>query len=151
MTKIHVLRSRLAGGCQGGVDLHINISRSVFLRRTCGLNIRSFVRNFRSVCSVRNFTMIPTSTVSRLVEIGLRITGITEWPGWPNSSILFRLVWSAVMGTGLIFQYHYLLMHFSTKELPNLIDGLSTTLPYSLLFFKLIVLWINNRYAFSFL
>lgn len=86
--------------------------------------------------------MIPISTVSRPVEIGLRLTGI-----WPNSSILFRLLWTLVMGTGLIFQYHYLLTHFSTEELPNLIDGLSTTLPYSLLFFKLIVLWVNNQYV----
>ncbi|KAL6254522.1 hypothetical protein P5V15_014575 [Pogonomyrmex californicus] len=84
--------------------------------------------------------MIPTSTVSRPVKIGLRLTGI-----WPNSPIFFRLLWTSVMGTGLIFQYHYLLTHFSTKELPNLIDGLSTTLPYSLLFFKLVVLWVNNR------
>ncbi|EFN71830.1 Odorant receptor 2a [Camponotus floridanus] len=56
-----------------------------------------------------------------------------------------RLLWSIVMGTGLIFQYRYLLTHFSIEELPNLIDGLSTTLPYTLLFFKLIILWINNR------
>ncbi|XP_011694618.1 PREDICTED: odorant receptor 4-like [Wasmannia auropunctata] len=84
--------------------------------------------------------MIPTSTVSRPVEIGLRLTGI-----WPNSSIFFKLLWTLVMGIGLIFQYHYLLTHFSTKQLPNLIDGLSTTLPHSLLFFKLIVLWVNNR------
>jgi len=90
--------------------------------------------------------MIPTSTVTRSVEIGLHLTGI-----WPNSCILFRLLWSAVMGTGLIFQYYYLLTHFSVEELPNLIDGLSTTLPYSLLFFKLIVLWINNRYVLFFL
>ncbi|XP_011694617.1 PREDICTED: odorant receptor 13a-like [Wasmannia auropunctata] len=84
--------------------------------------------------------MYPTSTVSRPVEIGLRLTGI-----WPDSSIFFRLLWTLVMGTGLIFQYHYLLIHFSTKELPNLIDGLSTTLPYNLLFIKLVVLWVNNR------
>ncbi|KAG5318774.1 OR4 protein, partial [Pseudoatta argentina] len=84
--------------------------------------------------------MIPTSTVSRSVEIGLHLTGI-----WPNSSIFFKLLWILVMGIGLIFQYYYLLTHFSTKELPNLIDGLSTTLPHSLLFFKLIVLWVNHR------
>ncbi|EGI58891.1 Odorant receptor 2a [Acromyrmex echinatior] len=45
----------------------------------------------------------------------------------------------------VIVTYYYLLTHFSTKELPNLIDGLSTTLPHSLLFFKLIVLWANHR------
>ncbi|XP_011065038.1 PREDICTED: odorant receptor 67c-like [Acromyrmex echinatior] len=84
--------------------------------------------------------MIPTSTVSRSIEIGLHLTGI-----WPNSSIFFKLLWILVMGIGLIFQYYYLLTHFSTKELPNLIDGLSTTLPHSLLFFKLIVLWANHR------
>lgn len=88
--------------------------------------------------------MIPTSTISPPVEIGLRLTGV-----WPNSSILFRLLWTTVMGTGLIFQYHYLLTHFSANDLSNLIDGLSTTLPYNLLFFKLIVLWVNNRYVIS--
>lgn len=88
--------------------------------------------------------MMPTSTISRPVEIGLRLTGI-----WPNSPILFRLLWTIVMGTGLIFQYKYILSHFSTTELSNLIDGLSTTLPYNLLFFKLITLWVKNRYAYS--
>lgn len=87
-------------------------------------------------------TMIPISTISRPVEIGLRLTGI-----WPNSLVLFRMLWTLVMGIVLIFQYHYLLIHFSTEELPNLIDGLSTTLPYNLLFIKLIVLWVNNRYV----
>ncbi|XP_011148033.1 odorant receptor 4-like [Harpegnathos saltator] len=84
--------------------------------------------------------MIPTSTVSKPVKIGLHLTGV-----WPNTSVLFKLLWTLVMGTGLIFQYQYLLNHFSTNDLPNLIDGLSTTLPYNLLFFKLVVLWINNR------
>ncbi|XP_014473880.1 PREDICTED: odorant receptor 4-like [Dinoponera quadriceps] len=84
--------------------------------------------------------MIPTSTLSRPVKIGLRLTGV-----WPNSSVLFKLLWTSVMGTILIFQYHYILNHFSSDDLSNLIDGLSTTLPYSLLFFKLVVLWINNR------
>ncbi|XP_011155606.1 odorant receptor 82a [Solenopsis invicta] len=84
--------------------------------------------------------MIPTSTVSQPVEIGLRIIGI-----WPNSSILFRLLWTLGIGTSLTFQYYYFLTHFSTEELPNLIDSLSTILPHSLLFFKLFVLWINNR------
>ncbi|XP_011862415.1 PREDICTED: odorant receptor 22c-like isoform X3 [Vollenhovia emeryi] len=86
--------------------------------------------------------MLPASTIGRPVEIGLRLTGI-----WPNSSIFFRLLWSLVMGTVVIFQCHYLLTHFSSDELLHLIDGLSTALPYSLLFFKLIVLWVNNRTA----
>ncbi|XP_011859582.1 PREDICTED: odorant receptor 82a-like [Vollenhovia emeryi] len=84
--------------------------------------------------------MIPTSTVGRSVEIGLRLTGI-----WPNSSIFFKLLWTLMMGTGLTFQYRYFLKHFNAEELPNLIDSLSTILPHSLLFFKLIVLWFNNR------
>lgn len=129
------------------------ISWSVSFSEYVQRSYRSLVRNsclFHSVLSTkwtkRNVefyrVMIPTSTVSRTVEIGLRLTGI-----WPNSSIFFRLLWILVMGTGLIFQYHYLLIHFNTKELPNLIDGLSTTLTYSLLCFKLIVLWMNNRYV----
>lgn len=119
------------------------ISHSVSSGERAAVQSFSFFFARFSPSSSEFYTMIPTSTVSRPVEIGLRLTGI-----WPNSCIFFRLIWSVVMGTGLIFQYHYLLTHFSTKELPNLIDGLSTTLPYSLLFFKLIVLWVNNRYAF---
>lgn len=88
--------------------------------------------------------MIPTSTVSQSIKIGLRLTGI-----WPNSSIFFRFFWTIVMATGLIFQYQYLLNHFSTSEdLSNFLDGLSTTLPYNLLLLKLIILWRNNRYVF---
>ncbi|XP_032669846.1 odorant receptor 22c-like [Odontomachus brunneus] len=84
--------------------------------------------------------MIPTSTVSQQAKIGLQLTGV-----WPNSSVLFKLLWTSIMIIALIFQYRYVLYHFNTDDLPHLIDGLSTTVPYSLLFFKLIVLWIKNR------
>jgi len=126
-----------------------SISFSEYVQRS----YRNLGRNLRSLHSASSTewtkkwsgilcAMIPTSTVSRLIEIGLRLTGI-----WPKSSIFFRLLWTLVMGTGLIFQYYYILMHFSVEELPNLIDSLSTALPYSLFFFKLIILWTNNRYV----
>ncbi|XP_076666637.1 odorant receptor 13a [Andrena cerasifolii] len=45
------------------------------------------------------------------------------------------------MTTAQIFQYWYLSTHFNFDNLANLVDSVSTTLPYSLLYFKLITFW----------
>lgn len=120
-----------------------NVRRSPLPGRSSvrGLATGSFVEVAEA--ESQSNAMIPTSTVSPPVKIGLRLTGI-----WPNSSVLFKLLWTSVMGIGLIFQYRYIFNHFNTNDLSNLIDGFSTTLPYNLLFFKLVVLWIKNRYVF---
>ena len=82
-------------------------------------------------------------SISRLIVIGLRLTGI-----WPDSSyeIVVRCIWIVIMVIGQILQYRYIIKQISCGgNLTNVIDGLSTALPYSLLFFKLISFWINRR------
>ncbi|KAK9298106.1 hypothetical protein QLX08_008431 [Tetragonisca angustula] len=87
--------------------------------------------------------MMSNRSISRLIVIGLRLTGI-----WPDSSyeIVVRCIWIVIMVFGQILQYRYIIKQISCGgNLTNVIDGLSTALPYSLLFFKLISFWINRR------
>ncbi|KAH0956796.1 OrV21 [Eciton burchellii] len=86
--------------------------------------------------------MISANTISRSIEIGLRIAGI-----WPNASctIATRLFWTATMITAQIFQYRHMISHLHSEDLSALMDGLSATLSYSLLCVKLIVFWTKQR------
>ena len=81
-------------------------------------------------------------TVSRSIEIGLRVIGV-----WPNSSfaILRRAFWMITFTMAQTFQYRYFLIHVRTDDLSHLMDGLSTTMSYSLLLLKLTIFWINRR------
>lgn len=85
---------------------------------------------------------MPNKSISRIIIIGLRLTGI-----WPGSSyeIVVRCIWIIIMTFGQIFQYRYIIKNINYGSLANVVDGLSTSLPYSLLFFKLISFWINRR------
>ncbi|XP_076171912.1 odorant receptor 13a-like [Ptiloglossa arizonensis] len=88
--------------------------------------------------------MISINSVSRPVEIGLRLTGI-----WPSSyENIFRFIWIIIMISAQIFQYWYIKKHLNFDNLTNLVEGVSTTLPYSLLLFKLITFW-NKRGLFK--
>ncbi|XP_012526713.1 odorant receptor 4 [Monomorium pharaonis] len=82
------------------------------------------------------------STVSRVVKIGLCACGI--WPYLP-STVLFRLFWIVMLGTAQYFQYQYIAVHFSTDNFSDLMDGVSSSMAYSLLFIKLSILWANQR------
>ncbi|XP_018301296.1 uncharacterized protein [Mycetomoellerius zeteki] len=81
-------------------------------------------------------------TVSRSIEIGLRVIGV-----WPNSSftILRRAFWMITLTMAQTFQYRYFVIHVRTDDLSHLMDGLSTTMSYSLLLLKLTIFWINRR------
>ncbi|KAK1125374.1 hypothetical protein K0M31_005743 [Melipona bicolor] len=82
-------------------------------------------------------------SISRLIVIGLRLTGI-----WPGSSyeIVVRCIWIFITMFVQILQYRYIIKQINCGgNLTNVVDGLSTALPYSLLFFKLISFWINRR------
>lgn len=86
---------------------------------------------------------IPTNTVCLSVELGLRLIGM-----WPGTSVLRRFLYISVMAVFQVFQYRYLIAHFSffsEQDLSLLMDALSTTMAYSLLFFKLVVLVFNVR------
>lgn len=87
---------------------------------------------------------MPTKTVTRSIEVGLRIVGI-----WPDAShtIAARLFWTATMIAAQIFQYRHVMSHLRSENLSLLMDGLSETLSYSLLCVKLIVFWTKQRYV----
>ncbi|XP_070150937.1 odorant receptor Or2-like isoform X1 [Polyergus mexicanus] len=81
-------------------------------------------------------------TVSRSIEIGLRVIGV-----WPDSSYAFlrRAFWMITLTIAQTFQYRYFVAHVRTEDLSHLMDGLSTTMSYSLLLLKLTIFWINRR------
>ncbi|XP_026823983.1 odorant receptor 13a isoform X2 [Ooceraea biroi] len=83
-----------------------------------------------------------TSTIGRSVEIPLRMFGI--WPGSPYVS-LCRLFWTIALVTAQYFQYQYIITHIYIADLSDLMDGLSATLAFTLLFIKLVTFWINQR------
>lgn len=86
--------------------------------------------------------MIPIKSISHPIVIGLRLTGI-----WPKSSyeIIVRFIWVIIMMCAQIFQYRYIINHIDLDNLADLIDSVSTTLPYSLLCFKLINFWTKRE------
>lgn len=84
------------------------------------------------------------NTITRSIEIGLRIVGI--WPG-ATYVIASRFFWTTTMLFAQIFQYRHVVLHCNSEDLEQLMDGLSATLSYSLLFVKLIVFWTKQRYV----
>ncbi|XP_039310414.1 uncharacterized protein LOC105193106 isoform X2 [Solenopsis invicta] len=93
-------------------------------------------------------SMIPDGTVSRSIEIGLRVIGV-----WPDSSytVLRRAFWMITLAMAQTFQYRYFVIHVRTDDLSHLMDGLSTTMSYSLLLLKLTIFWIKRRIFYDIL
>ncbi|CAK9818432.1 Odorant receptor 22c [Anthophora plagiata] len=85
--------------------------------------------------------MLHIKSISRPIEIGLRLTGI--WPGSSYENIV-RIVWITVLTFAQICQYRYIINHVDVNHLVDLIDSVGTTLPYSLLYVKLIVFWTKR-------
>ncbi|XP_011694619.1 PREDICTED: odorant receptor 4-like [Wasmannia auropunctata] len=83
-----------------------------------------------------------TTTVSSPVEFGLRAIGI--WPG-ASRSILYRTFWTISLGLAQTFQFRYIAGCIETANFLDLVDSVSTTLPYSLLCLKLVILWQNQK------
>lgn len=82
----------------------------------------------------------PTSTVCASVELGLRAIGV-----WPGTSVSRRFSYISLMAVFQVFQYRYLIAHFNERDLSLLMDVLSASMAYSLLFVKLIILTFNAR------
>lgn len=82
------------------------------------------------------------NTVCHSVEFGLRAIGI-----WPDTSyaILRRILCISSMAIFQTFQYRYLFMHFDEDDLFILMDVLSGTISYSLVFLKLIIFAFNTQ------
>ncbi|XP_071568995.1 odorant receptor 82a-like [Temnothorax nylanderi] len=85
-----------------------------------------------------------TTTISRSIEIGLRFIGM-----WPDSAYP-NLYWFSYMTTIAIaqyYQYAYIFAHIDSNDIWLLMDCLSLTLAYSLVFLKLLILWWNRRFT----
>ncbi|KAL0120385.1 hypothetical protein PUN28_008214 [Cardiocondyla obscurior] len=81
-----------------------------------------------------------TNTVCAPIKFGLRVIGI-----WPESyNFLYRIFWTISLGLAQIFQFKYIIICIKTANFLDLVDSISTTLPYSLLCLKLIILWYNQ-------
>ncbi|XP_043489317.1 uncharacterized protein LOC122515889 [Polistes fuscatus] len=86
--------------------------------------------------------MLPASPINLLLEFSLRFTGL--WPGYAYA-IIHRVLWILTMCSTLSFQFWYILTHYRSGDLPGLMDCLSITVSNSLLFLKLIILWMKHR------
>ncbi|KAG7207067.1 hypothetical protein KM043_000949 [Ampulex compressa] len=80
--------------------------------------------------------------VGSSVKLGLRAIG--AWPGEPRPSSR-RYFWAFNLTLVQIFQYRYVLDHLNSGELLPLMEALGSTLTYSLLLLKLILLWAHER------
>ncbi|XP_034175209.2 odorant receptor 67c-like [Osmia lignaria lignaria] len=81
------------------------------------------------------------STLSPSVRYGLHFVGV--WPGTPLPG-LRKFCWVIAMGLLQTYQYRYIIQHYYTDSLLELIDNLSITMPFSLVCIKLIVAWTNQ-------
>ncbi|KAG7207070.1 hypothetical protein KM043_000952 [Ampulex compressa] len=81
------------------------------------------------------------STIGRDLVLALRLVGV-----WPDTrhAILYKLYWASTMALFQFFQYRYLVRRFGVSDLSSSMDGLTTSLSYTLLATKLITLWINE-------
>ncbi|XP_014480073.1 PREDICTED: uncharacterized protein LOC106747236 [Dinoponera quadriceps] len=82
------------------------------------------------------------SMINSTVKYLLILFGI-----WPDISyvVLCRVYWSMSLTIILVWQYQYLLVHFYTNDLFDLMDWFSTFIGFMKLFFKIVVFWWNQR------
>ncbi|XP_043489319.1 odorant receptor 4-like [Polistes fuscatus] len=81
---------------------------------------------------------IPPNLVIKPVKYILYFIGL--WPDY-TYAILHRILWVIALGSVLIFQYRYIVMHVLTDDLAELMDCFSITVSNSLLLMKLCILW----------
>ncbi|XP_024870425.1 odorant receptor 22c-like [Temnothorax curvispinosus] len=103
--------------------------------------------------SARRFTSLlkrnmGRTTLSRLVRFGLHIYGI--WPYVPLT-VMFRLYWIIALSTAQVFQYRYVVMNIHMDDFSEYMDGVSSAMTSSLLYIKLIILWIYQRIFYDLL
>ncbi|XP_018364902.1 PREDICTED: uncharacterized protein LOC108762413 [Trachymyrmex cornetzi] len=83
-----------------------------------------------------------TSTISRLVEFGLRLIGMWPDSAYPN---LYWSMYMTMLGLYQYFQYSYIVTHFDTSNLSVLTDCLGLALANTSAFLKLFFLRWNRR------
>lgn len=82
------------------------------------------------------------TTISRLVEVGLRFIGMWPDSAYPN---LYWSLYMTMIAVSQYFQYSYIVMHFDMSNLMILADCLGLALANTLAFLKLFFLWWNRR------
>ncbi|XP_011147090.2 odorant receptor 4-like [Harpegnathos saltator] len=86
--------------------------------------------------------MIRRSTINRTIEFMFTLFGI--WPG-ASCVLLRRAFWIVTIVIVQYCHYRYLLTHFYSDDLFNLMDCLSSLLAYAKVMSKLVMFWLNQR------
>ncbi|XP_076640648.1 uncharacterized protein LOC143352206 [Halictus rubicundus] len=133
-------------------NLHPNVSRQLvllILRAQKGLpltfgkfsmmNLESFTSIMKASASY--ISVLLAITVSQPVKYGLHFVGI--WPGTPFPG-LRKFFW--VLSTTLcqIYQYKYVITHFTADGLMDMVNCLCFALPYTMTMVKLVIVWTNH-------
>lgn len=119
---------------QGDVDIR--------KKRVVSQSSHQFEKRSFTGMDLKSGSTAEVGAVSRSIEIGLRLIGV--WPDSPYA-ILHRAFWMITLTAAQTFQYRYFVVHVHTDDLSHLMDGLSTTMSYSLLLLKLTIFWIHRR------
>ncbi|XP_072750616.1 odorant receptor 4-like [Anoplolepis gracilipes] len=82
------------------------------------------------------------NVISLPIEICLRIFGI-----WPDSPcILSRRIFCIIaLVIEQILQYQYIIIHFYSVELFEIMDIIGETMAYTIVLFKIVILWYKQR------
>ncbi|XP_032669914.1 odorant receptor 4-like isoform X1 [Odontomachus brunneus] len=86
--------------------------------------------------------MIRKSTINRTIELMFILFGI--WPG-TSCVLLRRTFWLVTIVIVQYCHYRYLITHFYSDDLFNLMDCLSSLLAYAKVMSKLVIFWLNQR------
>ncbi|XP_011155782.2 odorant receptor 4 [Solenopsis invicta] len=86
--------------------------------------------------------MTRKSTINRTLKLMLTLCGV--WPG-TSYVIICRAYWIIALATDEICHYRYLLMHFHSRDLFDLMDCFSSFLTQVKFSIKLIIFWLNER------
>ncbi|XP_020289116.1 uncharacterized protein LOC109857342 [Pseudomyrmex gracilis] len=116
--------------------------------RMMDLSLERFTSVVKASASYMSVLLMRMTTLSRGVTLGLHVFGV--WPYVP-STILFRFYWVVMLSIIQVFQYWYLITNVHTDDFSQFMDGVSCVLACSLLYIKLIILWVNQRIFFDIL
>ncbi|XP_076375646.1 odorant receptor 10-like isoform X3 [Megalopta genalis] len=86
--------------------------------------------------------MASPSAINKTMKFCLHFVGI--WPGTPFPDV-HKFFWIVTMILLQTYQYDYIISHYKTERLAIVIDSLTIAIPFSLVCFKLIAIWTNQR------
>ncbi|OAD61998.1 hypothetical protein WN48_07675 [Eufriesea mexicana] len=85
--------------------------------------------------------MAPINTISQSVKYGLHYAA-----SWPDASflILRKFLWMILFSVLHWHQYSYVIAHFRSDTLMEIIDNLGTCLAFTLMGVKLVIAWAHH-------